>query len=353
MTTILLGIITSYLLAAGLYNFRAGRSVPNSKLPENIPTVSLLIPARNETHAIANTLHRALSLDYPKLEIIVLDDKSRDSTPEKIRSFAQDGIRFVRGSKKPDGWIGKNWACEQLAEAASGEYMVFCDTDVLLSSEGFRRLVNSMVSREYTCVSVLPRLMLLNRWQASSFPLLHWLLMTLFQRSNKSHPVYGGLLAFKTSAYRNHGGWRHYRDRVLPEFKIAQDFARYDRYRFYNNWGMNFELLKKANSLIEARVRYLRPFYRHFPGLGLLHAITTLLPLILIASQQWWIYAGLVIGFSALLWRQTNYPLIVALMLPLICIVELIILSWSYWQHSRNSIAWKQRDISDKEPVTS
>ena len=69
---------------------------------QDLPTVSVCISARNETHAMTQCLERIVASDYPKLEVIVLDDGSRDNTSLLIKSFAHAGVRFIEGSSLPD-----------------------------------------------------------------------------------------------------------------------------------------------------------------------------------------------------------------------------------------------------------
>ena len=59
-------------------------------------------------------LERVVASTYPKLEIIVLDDHSQDNTSALIKSFAHKGVRFVEGTKLPEGWLGKNHALQLL-----------------------------------------------------------------------------------------------------------------------------------------------------------------------------------------------------------------------------------------------
>ncbi|MGN6361101.1 MAG: glycosyltransferase family 2 protein, partial [Thermomicrobiales bacterium] len=97
------------------------------------PVTSVLVPARDEAHRLPATLAGLLAQDVT--EIIVLDDQSRDATAAVARRAEQTDprVRFARGTPPPPGWTGKNWACQQLAAAARGDLLVFCDADVLLA----------------------------------------------------------------------------------------------------------------------------------------------------------------------------------------------------------------------------
>jgi glycosyltransferase involved in cell wall biosynthesis len=94
------------------------------------PSVSLLVPARDEAANLPQALPGLLR--QGALEVVVLDDESQDGTPELVEALAlrHPGLRLLRGAPLPPGWVGKNWACHQLAQAARGEVLVFTDADV-------------------------------------------------------------------------------------------------------------------------------------------------------------------------------------------------------------------------------
>ncbi len=98
------------------------------------PSVSILVPARNEETRIAPCLRSLLAQEYPNFEILVLDDRSEDGTAAVARRFGfatepEGRHRLLSGRPLPPRWTGKAWACQQLAEAARGEYLLFTDAD--------------------------------------------------------------------------------------------------------------------------------------------------------------------------------------------------------------------------------
>lgn len=122
-----------------------------------LPSISVLVPARNETEELQSAIKALTASDYPKLEIIVLDDCSQNKrTPEIIRSFAHDGVHFLAGEVPGDNWLAKNFAYQQLADAASGDYLVFCGADVEMSVGALRELITTMLEKNKTMVSILP-----------------------------------------------------------------------------------------------------------------------------------------------------------------------------------------------------
>ncbi|NDJ35426.1 MAG: glycosyltransferase [Chloroflexi bacterium] len=100
--------------------------------PAWTPTVSVLIPARDEAAVIGETVRRLLEQEYPAFEVIVLDDESADGTGRAARTAGgvDERLKVIEGKPLPTGWGGKNWACQQLAETARGDVLLFTDADV-------------------------------------------------------------------------------------------------------------------------------------------------------------------------------------------------------------------------------
>jgi chlorobactene glucosyltransferase len=138
MWHIYLGAITiglSVLLINLLLNLRALHKLGDEKnrLPAELPSISVLIPARNEEEDIVPCLESLMKQDYPAYEILVLDDNSTDRTYERVAELAarDSRIRLLRGKTLPQGWAGKPYACHQLAAAAKGSWLLFTDADTI------------------------------------------------------------------------------------------------------------------------------------------------------------------------------------------------------------------------------
>jgi glycosyltransferase involved in cell wall biosynthesis len=100
------------------------------------------VPARDEAAVLSETLPTWLAQGAD--ELCVLDDGSTDATPRLLAAAA--GVRVLRGAPLPPGWTGKNWACHQLGEAATGDVLVFTDADVSWRPGALDRVVDELVA---------------------------------------------------------------------------------------------------------------------------------------------------------------------------------------------------------------
>ncbi|HET6350648.1 MAG TPA: glycosyltransferase family 2 protein [Coriobacteriia bacterium] len=100
--------------------------------PDRWPSVSAIVPARDEEASIDAALRTRLADPYPRLEVVVVDDRSADATPDVISQLAAEDPRVVpvHVDELPAGWLGKINALERGRQAASGEWLLFSDADV-------------------------------------------------------------------------------------------------------------------------------------------------------------------------------------------------------------------------------
>ena len=104
--------------------------------------MTVLLPARDEAHRIEPCLSALRAQDHAALRVIVLDDGSTDGTGDTVRDAVAADPRFevIHGGPEhpPQGWLGKPWACQRLAEAAlagdpAPDLLLFVDADVVLA----------------------------------------------------------------------------------------------------------------------------------------------------------------------------------------------------------------------------
>jgi hypothetical protein len=218
---------TAALLAHTVVNARLLRRPPARTPPSR--TVSVLIPARNEADRIGPCVRAVLDAAWDDLQVLVLDDGSTDQTADAVRRVAGDDprLRVLNGRPAPDGWLGKTWACAQLAEAADGEILMFVDADVVLAPHAVAATVGLLDGLDVACP--YPRQVAEGPLARLVQPLLQWSWLTFLPlRMAETSPrpsltaANGQVLACTAATYAKIGGHMAVHDRVLEDLEVAR-----------------------------------------------------------------------------------------------------------------------------------
>ncbi len=133
-------------------SYRAMPRLPNAARATALPSLSIIVPARNEARNLPALLGSLRDLCYPgDFEIIVVDDGSTDDTPCIAERY---GARVLRLDGPPPGWLGKPHACQRGAEIAHGEWLLFTDADMVHAPEGPRLAVSYAEERGLDALSL-------------------------------------------------------------------------------------------------------------------------------------------------------------------------------------------------------
>ncbi|WP_129718132.1 glycosyltransferase family 2 protein [Pedobacter sp. SYP-B3415] len=193
--------------------------------------VSILIPARNEAGRIGILLQSILDQDYENYEVIVLDDDSSDDTYAVCEAFAQADNRFhvLRGQSLPDGWLGKNFACFQLAEKASGSAFLFLDADDRVSSGLINNLLFRLKTYNLTLISLFTNQIMRSLGEYCAVPLMHFLLLNLLplrlvrlSRNPAFSAASGQCMFFDAAVYRKQQWHEQVRSKVVEDIEIMK-----------------------------------------------------------------------------------------------------------------------------------
>ncbi len=214
-------------LAGLLGNLVAFPTLWPTPVRRRIPT-SILVPARDEALRLPAALPGLLA--QPASEILILDDNSTDRTADLVdQAAARDHrVRLLAGTPPPVGWTGKNWACHQLAEAASGELLVFCDADVRLSPGALDALQAQLRAQHAEVFSVFPRQCTVTVGERMLVPLIDDVLLSFLPHVLLDLPIpaaasaNGQLLAFRRQAYRVVGGHAAVAGAVVEDLALAR-----------------------------------------------------------------------------------------------------------------------------------
>ncbi len=111
--------------------------------PAGWPSLTVIVPAKDEAVAIESCLHSLLESDYPNLQVIAVDDRSTDATGELMDSIAaaSSRLRVLHVRELPDGWLGKPHAMALAANGAASDWLLFTDADMIFAPEALRRAI--------------------------------------------------------------------------------------------------------------------------------------------------------------------------------------------------------------------
>lgn len=124
----------------------------------HLPSVSVILSALNEAHTIEPALRSLLALDYPRLEVIVMNDRSSDDTGIVLdrMAAAYPALKVVHINHLPEGWLGKNHALHRGSILSAGDYLLFTDADVMFDKSIIRRAVRYSQEHGLDHLAVVP-----------------------------------------------------------------------------------------------------------------------------------------------------------------------------------------------------
>jgi chlorobactene glucosyltransferase len=200
---------------------------------EDLPFVSVLVPARNEEPNIENILTSLAKQNYPNYEVIVLDDNSDDRTPEIINDVAAKYPVIKKIHGKPfdskDGWTGKCFACKQLADEAKGEYILFTDADTTHTPESLRNSMTIALSTGADMITLFPKMTMISFAEKLIMPMLWFTIMILLpfyfvdKRGFVKFSVgIGPFMLFKRSSYDAIGGHASVKSAIVEDVWLAR-----------------------------------------------------------------------------------------------------------------------------------
>jgi len=185
--------------------------------------VSVVVAARNEQRHLRQALESLMAQDYPRLEIIVVNDRSTDDTAAIVNNLARShgGLRVIHITRLPHGWLGKNHALYVGAQQASGDYLLFTDADVIMHPTAASRAISFMQQNNLDHLAVWPQAnqkgTLLNIL-VGTFLCLFTLGKKPWKARNPKSPFYMGIGAFNliaAEAYKKIG--THQRIAMRPD----------------------------------------------------------------------------------------------------------------------------------------
>lgn len=342
------------------------------------PSVSVIVPARNEALNITRCVSSIAASEYPDFEIIVIDDRSDDGTGELARAVSVGNaqrITVVDGAELPEDWMGKPWACHQGAGVATGDLLLFTDADTEHGAALLARAVAGLEEEGADLLTLLGRQLMETFWERLVQPQIFMLMLFRFPdferavRNGRWRDAIanGQYLLFPRTSYTALGGHRAVKDEVVEDLVLAQlvkrrgqrlrirgaetDFST----RMYRSlseivegWSKN--LMIGGLQSVPASVRPLVPPVAFSAGI----ALWLVPPVALVVSTIGWVNGGggllllwsaIVCAYSVVTWslftQQMRAPAIYGLLYPLGAAVAAYIFLRS-WVRGRD-VEWKGR----------
>lgn len=234
---------------------------------DQFPKVSVIIPAYNEAENIEDCVKTILlntALPPEKFEVWVVDDQSSDRTLAILQMLQQQGdprLHVIAGSSRPQDrlWLGKSWACQQAANQANGEYLIFIDADVRVKPEAISLIVKTALDQKVDFITCVPQIVSgsLVEWLVQ--PLMYINVLVSFNsevvKNPKTRTAYalGPFLMFHASAYHQVGTHQGVSDQIAEDVAFARRIKSQGFYsrsilapnllslRMYRNWQMLWE----------------------------------------------------------------------------------------------------------------
>jgi chlorobactene glucosyltransferase len=198
--------------------------------------VSVLLPVRDEAAHAGACISSLLAQDYDDLELLVLDDGSTDETAAILARLAHPRLRVLSGQPLPSGWVGKSWACQQLADAATGELLLFTDADTIHAPATVRRAVAALAATRADLLTAVTRNEVLTLGEQVTVPFLVWSIGTLLPlglayllcRTSGFSAANGKFMLFQRSAYERIGGHAAVRDDATEDLALCRLVKRHN-----------------------------------------------------------------------------------------------------------------------------
>ncbi len=343
-------------LLLGLWNLRLYRMPAHAV---GRPSVSVLIPARNEEANIGDACAAVLASHGVDIELIVLDDASTDRTPAILAVIHDPRLRIATAPPLPPGWSGKQHACHVLGGLARHELMVFVDADVRLGPEALNRMAGTMQRHPVGLASGFPAQVTVTWSEQLLIPLIHFLLLGFLPIAAmlRSPAVglgagCGQLFIVRRDAYIRAGGHAAIKASLHDGLTLPRAFRRagsmtrlfdasgFARCRMYANAAQVWEGLCKNATEGMAKPLAL-PVWTVILGGG------QILPAVLMLLAPGWT-AGLAllasVGFRLVLAARFRQPWIAAVLHPLGVAALLVVQWWSLVRAARGRPAtWRGR----------
>ena len=233
LVAILIGVSSTWviLIKSMIMTFHESPFLDKFEKKDHVkPKVSIILPARNEEKFIDKCLVSLLNQDYDNYEIIAINDSSEDSTGDLIKKYAKKYSKIipVDANPKPVGWVGKNWACMEGYKKATGELLLFTDSDTKHTNSVISLAVSHLLSLELDALTVIPRMLCLDLITKITLPMISTFLHTRFSalrvndKSKNTGYFFGSFFIIKKTTYDSVGTHEGVRQELIEDGALGK-----------------------------------------------------------------------------------------------------------------------------------
>ncbi len=197
--------------------------------PADALLISVCIPARNEAVNIRLCVEAMLAQTWPRLEVIVVNDRSDDETPTILQQLSSDSrVKVIQGAELPEGWAGKPHALVQAASAAGGDWLCFVDADTFLAPAALAGCYARAMSTRADMFTMLTRQITGTFWEKVVMPLVMTALSVGFPPREVNDPrrriavANGQFIMIKRTVYDALGGHARIKDKIVDDKALAE-----------------------------------------------------------------------------------------------------------------------------------
>jgi len=201
------------------------------KISTELPSLTVIAPARNESKTLPLTLPSWLNQDYQKSGIIIVNDNSSDNTAECAKAIASNSnknVQIINGTEPPSGWSGKLWALQQGINVFSGEWLLFTDANILHNQNVWSGLVSKVLSEQHAMVSLLALLNTHGIWAGLLIPTFIYFSHFLYPFKKVKYlrtgiaAADGGCILISRHTLKRIGGIEAYHDAWIDDLALAK-----------------------------------------------------------------------------------------------------------------------------------
>jgi len=191
----------------------------------SLPSVSIVIPARNEERSLPALLASLARLEYGgEVEIVVVDDGSTDRTAAITE---QHGARLLHVDGPEPGWTGKTFACWTGAQAATGEWLLFTDADTVHEPPSLDRALRFALGRRAEAISLFLQQRCVTFWERVLLPYAYQQYFISVPQGRVNRPqdpaalANGQYILIEREAYVRAGGHEAVKGAIVDDVALA------------------------------------------------------------------------------------------------------------------------------------